>query len=165
MTFRRLTKEDEAQLEELIAVVEEALPQKIWWIPIHKGERERFFREESVCFLGAFDGERLAGTCGLFFDEEEYGDVAKELGITEGSIAELGRCMVHPDYRGQHLMAQLNERLIAIAKEMGLSHLEATVHPDNTPSNRSFQKIGMTKKCTFIRSGSYPRNVYYKCLM
>lgn len=176
MEFRILDEKDRSQLEELVNIIEANLPDKKWWLPISEESRRDFFNKEKTYFIGAFDGEKLAAACGLFLDENEYYEeieaIKKACGEETFSItasdsyrvitdvAEIGRCMVKPEYRGQGLMYRINMKLVELAKEMGMEYIVATAHPDNLPSNGSFIKMNMENKCTKMLWGGYLRNVY-----
>lgn len=162
MEFRKITLAELPQLEELIETIENGLPHKEWWIPIDDTERAHFFDDEWTYFLGAFDGDNLAGACGLFYNEHEFGEEAALIGVDIHSTkaAEIGRCMVNPNYRGNNLMYELNSRLKKIALENGVEKILAVAHPDNIASNSSFLKLGaqFQKKATVF--GGFDRNIY-----
>ncbi|MGN0318070.1 MAG: GNAT family N-acetyltransferase [Lachnospira sp.] len=173
MEFRVLEEKDRSQLEELVNLIETNLPNKEWWLPISNESRADFFNTEKTCFIGTFDGEKLVAACGLFFDETEYADVVEAIGkargeedfhmgnnAIKGAVAEIGRCMVRPEYRGKGLMYNINMKLVDVAKNKGKKYIVATAHPDNLPSNGSFIKMNMENKCTIRLWGSYLRNVY-----
>ena len=98
------------------------------------------------------------------FNQSEYNEEIEAIGIKESSkkIAEIGRCMVLSGYRGQNLMVKVNEALIKEAENNGIDILVATAHPDNIPSNKSFEKLGFKKCCTKTLWGDYLRNIYMK---
>ena len=107
MNIRVLDKNDKASLEQLIYTIENALPVPEWWIPIDDIERSHFFDADWTCFLGAFnDDNELVAASALFFNEHEFAEEAEKLGldIRSTNVAEVGRCMVHPDFRGHNLM-------------------------------------------------------------
>ena len=80
----------------------------------------------------------------LFFNEHEFAEEAEKLGldIHSTNVAEVGRCMVHPDFRGHNLMCELNKRLCSIARNRGIDTILAVAHPDNVASNSSFRRLG-----------------------
>lgn len=123
MNIRVLDKNDKAALEQLIYTIENALPVPEWWIPIDDIERSHFFDADWTCFLGAFnDDNELVAASALFFNEHEFAEEAEKLGldIRSTNVAEVGRCMVHPDFRGHNLMCELNKRLCSIARNRGI---------------------------------------------
>ena len=163
MNIRVLDKNDKAALEQLIFTIENALPVPEWWIPIDDIERSHFFDADWTCFLGAFnDDNELVAASALFFNEHEFAEEAEKLGldIHSTNVAEVGRCMVHPDFRGHNLMCELNKRLCSIARNRGIDTILAVAHPDNVASNSSFRRLGAELKATATVFGSYQRNMY-----
>ena len=166
MNIRVLDKNDKAALEQLIFTIENALPVAEWWIPIDDIERSHFFDADWTCFLGAFnDDNELVAASALFFNEHEFAEEAEKLGldIRSTNVAEVGRCMVHPDFRGHNLMCELNKRLCSIARNRGIDTILAVAHPDNIASNSSFRRLGAELKATATVFGSYLRNIYIFC--
>lgn len=96
--IRPLSEGDRPALEELLRVIEAALPVREWWLPVRDIAREHFFDPSWTRFYGVFDGERLVGASALFLNEFEYGDSAGCIGVPSEGTGEIGRCMVHPDY-------------------------------------------------------------------
>lgn len=96
------------------------------------------------------------------FNEHEFAEEAEKLGldIHSTNVAEVGRCMVHPDFRGHNLMCELNKRLCSIARNRGIDTILAVAHPDNVASNSSFRRLGAELKATATVFGSYQRNMY-----
>ena len=92
----------------------------------------------------------------------EFAEEAEKLGldIHSTNVAEVGRCMVHPDFRGHNLMCELNKRLCSIARNRGIDTILAVAHPDNVASNSSFRRLGAELKATATVFGSYQRNMY-----
>ena len=157
MNIRVLDKNDKAALEQLIFTIENALPVPEWWIPIDDIERSHFFDADWTCFLGAFnDDNELVAASALFFNEHEFAEEAEKLGldIHSTNVAEVGRCMVHPDFRGHNLMCELNKRLCSIARNRGIDTILAVAHPDNVASNSSFRRLGAELKATATVFGS-----------
>lgn len=160
MEIRKITLNDKEQLEHLISVVEENLEDEKWWLPINMTSRIHFFDDEWTEFYGMFDGEKLIGAGALFFNEHEFGESVRYLGRDISCVAEIGRAMVHPNYRGNGYLYQIALKLLEVAKEKGIHHILATVHPDNQPSQRSFKKLGMKKQCTCIKDEKYERDIF-----
>lgn len=163
MTIRVLDKNDKAALNQLISTIENSLPVPEWWIPIDDIEKSHFFDADWTCFLGAFDdNNNLVGASALFFNEHEFAEEAEKLGldIRSTNVAEIGRCMVHPDFRGHNLMCELNNRLRTIARNRGIDTILAVAHPDNIASNSSFLRLGAELKTTTTVYGTFRRNMY-----
>lgn len=160
--YRQLKKSDMEQLNKLIDNIEGNLPVKEWWIPIDDIAREHFFDEEWTYWIGAFSGETLAGACGLFMNEHEFSEEIMNMGIdsTKTNVAEIGRCMVNPDFRGNNLMCEINSRLKEVAKSKGIETIIAVAHPDNIYSNNSFAKLGASLVCEAVVYNKYPRKLY-----
>jgi RimJ/RimL family protein N-acetyltransferase len=157
VNIRILTESDAVALDNLIDVIENNLEHKEWWMPISKKSRSLFFDGKSAVIMGAFDGDKLVASSGLFFFE-----VLSETNVStlNDELAEIGRCMVLPEYRGDNLMLKLNRELVTKARELGKKGLVATSHPDNAASCRSLETLGFTKKCLAKKWNNYSRNYY-----
>ena len=159
LEFRRLKDDDENKLNALINVIETDLSDAAWWLPLKAKAKEHFFDLNWTIFQGAFDSGELVGACGLFLNPFEYGECADYIGASYNHTAEIGRCMVHPNYRGQNIMLSLNKILLKEAKNLNRTTIIATVHPDNISSNTSLIKLGMKVEKTIVKQKIYPRNI------
>ncbi len=159
MIVQKLTPSHREKLELLINDIEAALSDKAFWLPVKKEARMHFFDDDWTEFYGVFDGERLVGAAALFYNEYEYGESLRHLNVKCRKAAEIGRAMVHPEYRGNNMLYQINLHLIEVAKKKGVDLLLSTVHPDNIPSQKSFQKLGMKKQLTYTKSDGFIRDI------
>ena len=160
MNYRYLKSTDADQLEDLIALVENNLPDERWWVPIRPIIREHFFDREWIRFIGCFDGERLVAAAGLFLHEEAFRTSAEAAGLDPAVVAEVGRCMVRPSRRGENLMLSMSGQLKDSARAHGREWLIAAVHPDNVAGRRSLERLGMEEKAEVVEAGIYPRAIY-----
>ncbi len=160
MKIRKLEKNDSFQLDELIDITESTLSNNEFWLPLKETAKNHFFDDEWTEFYGMFDGEKLIGAAALFFDEYEYGESLAQLNISVGRVAEIGRAMVHPDYRGNNFLYSINLQLKEIAEKKSIEMLLATIHPDNIASRKSFEKLGMQKQCTYKKSQGFMRDIF-----
>lgn len=160
MEIRKLQFADKAALDNLIAAIENDLLHHEFWLPINDVSRNHFFDKEWTEFYGMFDREKLIGAVALFYNEHEYGESVAHVRIDLGKVAEIGRAMVLPQYRGNNILYKLSCRLLRDAKAKGIHYLLATIHPDNTPSQKSFQKLGMKKYCTYTKDNGFLRDIY-----
>lgn len=159
IVFRQLEQDDSESLYMLINDIECSLPDATWWLPIKKTAQEHFFDKSWTIFYGAFDKDKLVAASGLFINPYEYAECAIQLGLNLDKTAEIGRCMVLPDYRGHNLMFMLNKLLIEEALKLDRSTIIATAHPNNISSNKSLIKLGMSIKGEIVKMDSYPRNI------
>ena len=157
--IRKLEIEDNLQLKTLILETEDSLKDERFWLPITAKSREHFLDEEWTYFLGAFKNEKLIGAVGLFFNDNEYGDSQKILGLKNEKIAELGRAMVAPHYRNNGIMTKLAKALKVYAKKIGINYIIATTHPDNKPSQKFLEKTGFKKKAFVTKLEKYDRDI------
>lgn len=160
MELRKITLEDREALEQLITVIESNLENKYFWLPIKEEARKHFFDEEWTEFYGVFQKGMLIAAVALFFNEYEFGESVSQVKLNGKKVAEIGRVMVHPEYRGNNLLFQLNKHILDIARQKGLEYVLATIHPENAPSQRSFQKAGLEKMCTYVKNDTYIRDIY-----
>ena len=160
MIIRKLTESDRDALWALIADIESTLVSRDFWLPIKEAAREHYFDDSWTEFYGAFDGDRLVGASALFYNSFEFGESLSMLGKGPEGVAEVGRSMVHPDYRGRNLLMDINTELISVARGKGLTFLLATVHPDNVPSQASFRRLGFVKRTTYLKSDGFVRDIF-----
>lgn len=159
--IRKLNIKDKDKLYSLIKLIEDNLFNNAFWLPIQEKAKANFFNEDWTVFLGAFNEDKLIGASALFLNKHEYEETVESLNMLKSfTFAEIGRCMVAPDYRGQNIMYTLNFELIKIAKRLQIDYLVATAHPQNLPSKTSLEKLGMKKVNTIIKYNSFPRDVY-----
>ena len=162
MTIRRLTPSDKESFFCLSKTVVDALENKDFLIPMTEEEASVTFHADSEdIVLGAFDGNRLVATLGLFHDIRDYAEELPDNFLALNG-AEIGEAMVRPDFRRNGLMNQLVEALQAHIQNSSLDYLLATAHPDNV-SNHLIQKADFTLHKVFERRG-YTRNMYIKKL-
>ena len=152
------TYEDE--FDTLVKDIEANLANKEFLLPIDEKLRSHFFDPEYTFMFGAFDGERLIGTMGLFMNKEKFGDNAKAIGYENEKVAEIGRVMCHCDYRGQGVMTQLIEKILDCIELFDLEYLIATIHPDNIPSQKLFGRHGFKKKGHIVKENGYERDIW-----
>ena len=162
MIIRKLTDSDSEALFSLIEDIESTLISRDFWLPIKDTSREHYFDPSWTEFYGAFDGDRLVGASALFYNPFEFGESVGQINESTDGVAEVGRSMVHPVYRGRYLLATINgdKFLVDGGKEKGLRFLLATIHPDNVPSQTSFRKLGFVKRITYFKSDGFVRDVY-----
>ena len=160
MEFRKLTIDDKSNVDNLIDTIEENLEQKDFWLPINTISREHFFDDTWTEFYGVFDNSKLVAASALFYNDHEFKESAASLCMENAVIAEIGRCMVYPAFRGNNLLYKINLELLKIAASKNIEYILATIHPNNLPSQRSFQRLGLKKRHTYTKSNGYVRDIY-----
>ena len=93
-------------------------------------------------------------------NEHEYGGSKRILGLDRSNVAEIGRAMVRPEYRGRNLLFKINSVLLDVAEKKGIEYVLSTVHPGNIPSRSSLQKLGMNKAASCVKNEIYPRDIF-----
>ncbi len=163
MIIKELETENKDELYALIEEIETALTDKEFWLPINDIARKHFFDKEWTRFYGAFAGDELIGAAGLFLNTHEFGESLAQLGEAAPpahAVAEIGRAMVKPSYRGKNILLEINKRILEEAARLGKTYALATVHPNNIPSQKSFTRLGMEKILTYRKSCGYIRDIY-----
>lgn len=158
--FRKLTADDSESLSVLINEIESSIANKEWWLPINTESKIHFLDDDWGYFIGAFDDQKLIGASSLFFNEHEFGESLSYCDNVVCPVAEIGRSMVLPPYRGNNLLYRMNCELLKVAKKHGIGTIIVTIHPNNMPSMNSFKKLGAVYKNTITKYGSYLRNIY-----
>ena len=99
----------------------------------------------------------------MFLNQHEFEESVGQLNglqLAVDDVAEIGRSMVLPGFRGKNLLLEINRYVVAEAKNLGKKYLIATIHPDNMPSRKSSEKLGMKKITTYTKSCGYIRDIY-----
>lgn len=127
------------------------------YLALHLVERGRL--------IGAFlDGRMIAFTL-LSFPRDDPDNLGMELGLARSSFL---RCChfelsgVHPDFRGFHLHAIMNEIRSEFAAAAGYHHLFGTVSPYNPYSLNNHLAAGMLVRKLVRRYGGMHRYVIYR---
>ena len=102
---------------------------------------------------GIFHGNQLVATSSLLHDVRAYSGNEELTCALQHPCAEIGECMVLPEYRGHGLMLHLNRLIVNEARRQGIHYMLATAHPDNIASNTSLQHLGYQLQKEFLRSG------------
>ncbi len=94
---------------------------------------------------------------GLWVVETHDGDFVGDCGLTiqdvEGQpFVEVGY-HVRLELRGQGLATEAAAAVRDAARDAGIAHLVAIIRPENTPSQRVAQKIGLTLQRTVFKNG------------
>ena len=131
-----------------------------FWLPITEASWENFLNDDWTYFVGAFDDNKLIAAVGLFLNENEYEESQVLLKLQEYKIAEIGRAMVLTSYRGKGLMSEIILRLIRYSKQINIKYLIATAHPNNYPSIKSLEVIGMKYVKPCIKKAKYPGDIF-----
>lgn len=101
----------------------------------------------------------MIGASALFLNPYEWEETAVHIQLPlDKKIAEIGRCMVLPEYRGKNYMYKMNSILLDIARELNIDYILSTVHPNNISSKQSLIKLGMNKVGHIKKY--YERDVY-----
>ena len=166
MEIAQLSIKHSSALNELLRTVENSLDNNDFWLPINSKSRENFFNTDWTRFYGAFIDDKLVGAVGLFFNQHEFGEsfgVLKNnvVEVSEcDSVVEVGRLMVHPQFRNIGVGKTLVKEVLKSA--IGYDLIIATVHPDNVPSKSIFTDLGFIDGCTYKKKCGYIRTITYK---
>ena len=160
MIMRKLQAHDKQQLNALLKDTENHLPQPEFWLPVQQKAYDHFFNDKWTYFAGAFCDDKLIGAAALFFNEFEWGQSKKLLNLTSNSIAEFGRAMVQHNFKGKGIMSALSIHLLEQARNLNIKYILATVHPNNIPSKKILQKMGLEQQAECTKECGYVRSVY-----
>ena len=138
------------------------LENKEWYIPMSQENMKTALENKLFTVVGAVKNGTLAGVSLIDRTADEFAQLSEVAGVgMDKKGAELGACMVLPEYRGNNLMHLMNVELVKLARQSGIEYLVATAHPDNIASNKSLVKLGFELQAEIIRDGHYLRNSYY----
>lgn len=161
--FKRIYKEDEKQVRDLVDNVFTNIERKDFLIPWTEEQMDRFFDEDYSFLLGAYDNNKLIAMTQIFTQrdiEQEYYDI---LNVPKSkSICELGGFLVLSEYRNKGIMAKLSEMSCELIDELNFDYTISTIHPENIASNKIVQKLGFELYDTLTTQSGFLRNLYWK---
>lgn len=161
--YKRIFKEDDQRVRDLVRVVYDNIPRKDFLIPWTEEQMNRFFDEEYSVLFGAYDGDNLIAMTQIFMPREiemEYYDI---LNIKEqDSICELGGFLVYDEYRGRGVMSELSKVTMDYFKTLEYPYIISTIHPDNIASNKIALKLGFSLVKVLTTQSGFLRNLYFQ---
>lgn len=161
--FKRIGKEDEKQVRDLIDRVFKNLERDDFLIPWTEEQMDRFFDEDYSFLYGAYEGDKLIAMSQIFTPreiEEEYYDI---LNVPKSeSICELGGFLVYPEYRNRKIMTKLSKITMNDFEELGYDYIISTVHPENEASNKIVQNLDFQLYTTLTTQSGFLRSLYWK---
>ncbi len=164
--FKRIFKEDEKQVRDLVNNVFENIERKDFLIPWTEEQMNRFFNTDYSFLLGAYDGNKLIAMSQIFTQreiEQEYYDI---LNISKSkSICELGGFLVLSEYRNKGIMTKLSKMSCELINELNFDYIISTIHPENIASNKIVQKLDFDLYGTLTTQSGFLRNLYWKKLI
>ncbi len=161
LIYKKIEKQDEKQLMNLIDTVLNGLENPAYFIPYEDWEFKSMFDDKNYAPLyGAYDGKKLVGMAQLYVSQNMMADFKKEYGLEEYTVAELGGNLVLPEYRGLGITTTLQKMELEIAKERGFDYLISMAHPDNIGSLKTLEKVGLKFVKTTKLSNGFLRSLY-----
>ncbi|MFC4099043.1 GNAT family N-acetyltransferase [Paenibacillus xanthanilyticus] len=123
--------------------------------------------EELGEIYGAFNQEALVAVTVLAYPGHDEGNLAREFGVSDSElsrVAVLEAAVVHETARGLGLQRRFHDLRERRARDRECLYLYATVHPDNLPSIRNLEAIGLSLRFTRPMYGGKMRHCYAKRL-
>ena len=164
VAVRRCGPADAAAFYALQNEVRAAMPHPEQFVP-DTLENITAFLAHDLC-LGVFDGERLGAYFILRYCGQSEHNYAAVLGIPQAEWdhwANADSAVVHPDWRGNGLQRVMLEAALPLLPP-NITHLGATVSPDNSYSLRNAQASGFVIRCRREMYGGYDRYLLEKQL-
>lgn len=159
ITYKKIMKEENDEVKELINQVLDNLKRKEFFIPFNKKNIEDMFDETKIIMYGAYYNNKLVGLAQLFLDQSYVDHIKNIINLKCDKVAELGRYMVLKEYRGNKIMKELQSILISEAKKRKYEYIVITAHPENIPSNKTIEYSG-AKIIKTTNIDGYFRNIY-----
>ena len=165
-TIHYATLED---IPTIMNIIEESLPlipNQDWFV----GDTTEFYAQHiKECGFTLKATSDCDGTLAAFFTVRypklDSDNCGFDLNFAENDLlktAHMETCVVHTNYRGHHLEAQLMESAIEVLKATDYCHLLGTVHPDNIPSVKAFLDNGFHVEKTLKKYGGKLRHIMYR---
>lgn len=114
---------------------------------------EQYIGKNGACFV-ALDGEKLVGCTAVRI-------VSRNNRFASGPVADQILVAVLPEYSGNHVSSALHEKIVAFAKEHGLSQIELRTAADNHKMQRACLKWGFR----YINFAAYSNIDHYTVVM
>ena len=162
-----INKASPENLCDIVEIMNAAIPllKNPDWFMIDTPEYlSRHFSDEGFT-LKAMSGNRMAAFLTVRIPADASDNMAFDYDFSRAEAhlcAHMETCVVHPDFRGNHLEARLFAEAELLLSEMGFFHLFGTVHPDNLPSVKSFYRAGFSLLEQKEKYSGYLRNIMYK---
>jgi len=176
--FRLANVSDIPMIVQLMTQVKKAMPQKEWFVDDNAEYLQHLLNGHGFILLAK---EALTQHLAAFFMVKFPGlskdNLGYHLGFSEEELAQcvhMDSCVVHPDFRGQHLQSRLaalaeqhiQEYMTTPAKQqiqqIPYRYLLATVHPDNCYSLNSMLRCGYRIMKETYLYGGLPRIIIMK---
>lgn len=164
VAVRRCGPADAAAFYALQNEVRAAMPHPEQFVPDTQ-ENITAYLAHDLC-LGVFDGERLGAYFILRYCGQSEHNYAAFLGIPQAEWdhwANADSAVVHPDWRGNGLQRAMLEAALPLLPPQ-ITHLGATVSPDNSYSLHNAQASGFVIRCRREMYGGYDRYLLEKQL-
>ena len=162
--LRRCGPADAAAFFALQNEVRAAMPHPEQFVPDTLENITAYLRE-GLC-IGAYDGERLGAYFILRYCGRSAHNYAAFLGVPREEWehwANADSAVVHPDWRGNGLQRAMLEAALPLLPP-NITHLGATVSPDNSYSLHNAQAGGFVIRCRREMYGGYDRYLLAKAL-
>ena len=165
-TIEYATLEDMPSIMNIITESLPFIPDSDWFV----GDTEEFYARhiaDAGFILKAISNSdhRLAAFFIIRYPKLEDDNCGYDLSYTEPQLlqtAHMESCVVHPDYRGNHLESRLMSEAINILQTSHYHYLLGTVHPDNIPSVKAFLSNGFHIEKTLKKYGGKLRHIMYR---
>ena len=164
LKYKKINKEDEQQVRNLINKVLDELERKEFIIPYEESELERLFDESYATLYGAYESEKLLGMAQLHVEQDMLTKYKDVLGISEFRVCELGGNLVLSEYKGRGIMLKLMQMQYEIAKELRFDYIMSVAHPDDIGNKMELKRLGLEYiKSVYVAEG-HLMNIYLKKL-
>ena len=164
LKYKKINKEDEQQVRNLINKVLDELERKEFIIPYEECELERLFDESYATLYGAYESEELVGMAQLHVEQDMLTKYKDVLGISEFRVCELGGNLVLSEYKGRGIMLKLMQMQYEIAKELRFDYIMSVAHPDDIGNKMELKRLGLEYiKSVYVAEG-HLMNIYLKKL-
>ena len=164
VTLRRCTPEEAPAVLALQNTVHEGMPHPEWFVTSTLQEITDY-TAGSLC-LGAWQGERLGAYLTFHYCGEQPQNYAAFMDVPREEWlhwANADSAVVHPDWRGNGLQRAMLEAALPLLPPR-ITHLGATVCPDNPYSLRNALAAGFVIRCRREMYGGFDRYLLEKQL-
>ncbi len=159
--FRSLTRADIETALAMQETIVRLIGDPTVFQPITREELEESVNLDSV--YGVFDGDTIAAWSMFIHNRDTDRSLADDASLPRRAVLTFDGVLVSPACRGLGLQRFFLGKAVDTAKNLGASHVLATVAPVNPYSFRNFQKMGFTVMKEYIKYG-YPRYLLQKQL-
>ena len=147
--FRLAVPDDFSTLMQLMNLTKSIVHPSEWFVCETEESLSSMISEHGFIIIAQpenpSDSNEVAGMFAIKFPGMPSDNLGRYQNFSEEQLelcAHMESTIVHPQYRGYHLQAQMTQRAEELLKKLPYKYLLATIHPDNQYSMNNMMRCG-----------------------